>query len=150
MDEDVSTRFDRLENKIQVLENVVQEHRTKIQNLEIEIRNLKWEKKNIKINHILGQCISKYLFNKIIQNLINNGENINNYNNWRDIPHNLYQNYGIDKHKLILLKDTRDSQCHPEPPDVDRLILHYYGDPNEIMIRNIVNVFYDVRTSSFK
>ncbi len=150
MGEDISSRFDKLDSDIQTLKHQQLEDKQEIKLLKTEVRNLQGKDQNIEINHILGQCISKYLFNKIIQDLINNGQNIHDYHNWRNIPNNVYLNYGIDKIKLIELKDARDNQCYPEPPDINKLIVHYINQPDQFLVYNIVNVFYDTRTSSFK
>jgi len=111
------------------------------------IKDIERNYKNIKISNILERVLSKYLLYGI-----NNYEN-ENYLNWADIPQKVYDKYKIDKNELQKLTIERNDEFDLESQDIYHLVAHYtFSDnkKNNYLIYNIVSIFYNLKTNSFK
>jgi len=146
MGEDISTRFDRLDNEIQELNNQRQEHEIKIERLETYVDFLKGKNLEIYVNHILGQCISDNLVKRI--NILES----ENYNDWYDIPDNILNNHGFSKNKLRFLKKPRNLQYHPyiTISDIEVLLGHFRFTAINNDIEKLVLFIYDPQSKTFK
>jgi len=165
MGEDISTRFDRLDNEIQELNNQRQEHEIKIERLETYVDFLKGKNLEIYVNHILGQCISDNLVKRI--NILEN----ENYNDWYDIPDNILNKHGFTRNKLLFLKKPRNLQCrwgkspcrgptrallsegrHPyiTISDIEILLGHFRFTAINNDIEKLVLFIYDPQSKTFK
>jgi len=119
-----------------------------IKDLREDVTELKTIENSIDTKHILGECISNYLVAGI------NKREEENYDSWTKIPSSIYLKYNIDKNELWKLKQERDKECHPRRIDINKLIVHYTNPSRDIkeliLVRNIVNVFYDFERCRFR
>ncbi len=148
MNEDISTRVDNLTNEIQTLKTyhqiTVLDHQNKMETLESRIDVLEGKNQEVYMNHILGQCISNNLVDRI------NNLEFQNYNEWYNIPDNILHKYGFTKEKLNLLRKPRNLQCHPYVTIKNvQDVIGYYGYDNQD-VKDLVLFIYDPYSQTFR
>ncbi len=116
----------------------------KVDKIEKRLNVLEKKDTETKAIHILGQCISFSLFHRI-----NNKENYS-YEDWNDIPEDIYSKYGFNKSDISRLKKIRNNMCHPKTFDIKDMISHFSLTHDRNIILDIVDFIYDMDKKEFK